>query len=113
MTPTGIEPATFRFVPQHLNHCANAVLSDNKNIAEKLEKDSILSTPDWPNSGAVANFRLLPGHNCLAKCLYHIGLFPLPYSSLCDDPSPFLLGCVALSLTSESQGTLVGKRSHW
>ena len=25
MTPSGIEPATFRFVAQHLNHCANAV----------------------------------------------------------------------------------------
>ena len=26
MTPAGIEPATFRFVAQHLNHCATAVL---------------------------------------------------------------------------------------
>ena len=25
MTQTGIEPATFRFVAQHLNHCATAV----------------------------------------------------------------------------------------
>ena len=25
MTPAGIEPATFRFVTQHLNHCATAV----------------------------------------------------------------------------------------
>ena len=25
MTPPGIEPATFRFVTQHLNHCATAV----------------------------------------------------------------------------------------
>jgi len=25
MTPPGIEPATFRFVAQHLNHCATAV----------------------------------------------------------------------------------------
>jgi len=24
MTPAGIEPATFRFVAQHLNHCASA-----------------------------------------------------------------------------------------
>ena len=26
LTPGGIEPATFRFVAQHLNHCATAVL---------------------------------------------------------------------------------------
>ena len=25
MTPAGIEPATFRFVAQHPNHCATAV----------------------------------------------------------------------------------------
>ena len=24
LTPTGFEPATFRFVAQHLNHCATA-----------------------------------------------------------------------------------------
>jgi len=26
MAPSGIEPATFRFVAQHLNHCATAGL---------------------------------------------------------------------------------------
>jgi len=31
MTPSGIEPATFRFVTQHLNHCAAAVPMFNYN----------------------------------------------------------------------------------
>ena len=30
MTPAGIEPATFRFVAQHLNHCATAVPTEVK-----------------------------------------------------------------------------------
>ena len=30
LTPAGIEPATFRFVAQHLNHCATAVLFPGK-----------------------------------------------------------------------------------
>ena len=30
MTPSGIEPATFRFVAQHLNHCPTAVPGINK-----------------------------------------------------------------------------------
>jgi len=29
LTPAGIEPATFRFVAQHLNHCATAVHNNN------------------------------------------------------------------------------------
>jgi len=31
MTPSGIEPATFRFVVQHLNHCATAVPTTTTN----------------------------------------------------------------------------------
>jgi len=30
MTPAGIEPATFRFVTQHLNHCATALPNRNE-----------------------------------------------------------------------------------
>ena len=30
MTPVGIEPATFRLVAQHLNHCATAVPNEDE-----------------------------------------------------------------------------------
>jgi len=30
LTPAGIEPATFRFAAQHLNHCATAVPNRNE-----------------------------------------------------------------------------------
>jgi hypothetical protein len=32
MTPAGIEPATFRFVTQHLNHCVTAVPHIRHNV---------------------------------------------------------------------------------
>ena len=32
VTPSGIEPATFRFVAQHLNHCATAVPPPRTNV---------------------------------------------------------------------------------
>jgi len=35
MTPAGIEPATFRFVAQHLNHSATAVPTYHKVKGEK------------------------------------------------------------------------------
>ena len=35
MTPAGIEPATFRFVAQHMNHCATAVPL-NTNVISKI-----------------------------------------------------------------------------
>jgi len=48
MTPAGIEPATFRFVAQHLNHCATAVplstrvlIEYNKRRVEATEMDAL------------------------------------------------------------------------
>ena len=38
LTPTGIEPATFRFVAQHLNHCATAVPKHVESYKYKFEK---------------------------------------------------------------------------
>jgi len=32
LTPAGIEPATFRFVAQHLNHCATGGWGDIDNF---------------------------------------------------------------------------------
>ena len=44
MTPTGIEPATFRFLAQHLNHCDTAVpLSMHLGAHNKRHSDQITS----------------------------------------------------------------------
>jgi len=40
LTPAGIEPATFRFVAQHLNHCATGVTSRVKIFIFYLLKDN-------------------------------------------------------------------------
>ena len=37
MTPSGIEPATFRFVAQHLNHCATAVPTESRSYVKNKE----------------------------------------------------------------------------
>jgi hypothetical protein len=78
--------------------------------SQKPWKDSIANTPAWPKSKAVVNFLLLTGHNCLAKYLYHIGLFSHLYCTLFDQQEEtdrhHLLSCTALSSTSEN-------KSYW
>ena len=39
LTPAGIEPATFRFVAPHLNHCATAVPTDYGSRYTKSQKN--------------------------------------------------------------------------
>ena len=51
MTPAGIEPATFRFLAQHLNHCTTAVpvMNSNRvNSKEKSQQSERLGTPKSP-----------------------------------------------------------------
>ena len=38
LTPSGIEPATFRFVAQHLNHCATAEMMGRKTVYRKKNR---------------------------------------------------------------------------
>jgi len=40
LTPAGIEPETFRFVTQHLNHCATAVGLTKRLLKHTLETES-------------------------------------------------------------------------
>jgi len=56
MTPPGIEPATFRLVAQHLNHCATAV---PRNLLELAMNEDIvrrLNLLQWNRPVCVATF---------------------------------------------------------
>ena len=46
MTPAGIEPATFRFIAQHLNHCTTAVPKQDSVDLFILEHVNSLSLDD-------------------------------------------------------------------
>jgi len=43
LTQPGIEPATFRFVAQHLNHCATAVPIIHKETSKLTNENNIKS----------------------------------------------------------------------
>jgi len=46
MTPAGIEPATFRFVAQQLNHCATAVRSGPEGFRKLRFPDYMTTAQD-------------------------------------------------------------------
>jgi len=55
MTPSGNEPATFRFVAQHLNHCATAVMF---NYCDKSHMKYLLVLVFWLPGNGSNNFRI-------------------------------------------------------
>ena len=67
--------------------------------------------PNLPRKSAVAHFRMLTGHDCLAQHLHKIGVKPSPNCTLCSLNSPMnsshLLLCPALEASSD----IVGK--YW
>ena len=74
MTPSGIEPAAFRFVAQHLNHCATAVPRYNKTCRNKqLTANYIAIKVNGKNRQcsntirAATRFRLKPRNQIILK----------------------------------------------
>ena len=58
MTPSGIKPATFRFVAQHLNHYATAVPTAKTKLSKsRVVLSGVLRVQDvsWRHIGAINN----------------------------------------------------------
>ena len=55
MTPAGIEPATFRFVAQHLNHCATAVPYPLESTTNFIFHHSFTRTPLSALGGTISS----------------------------------------------------------
>ena len=74
MTPSGVEPATFRFVAQHLNHCATAVPLRGGGLAriliacdcEAVKMDTKLSCLSQQQKGMLDTALKCPGENLSA-----------------------------------------------
>jgi len=54
LTPAGIEPATFRFVAQHINHCATA---QSRVLVLNLSMETVKVAIDLPISSVVQTCR--------------------------------------------------------
>jgi len=63
MTPAGIEPATFRFVAQHLNHCTTAVPQTGKCLCINYVKLTSALFLDITQHIVVIPYRIF-GKNC-------------------------------------------------
>ena len=53
MTPAGIEPATFGYVAQHLNHCATAIAVYVCNTGLSKEIDGIWNHYNLKSTGRI------------------------------------------------------------
>ena len=73
MTPSGIEPATFRFVAQHLSHCATAVPTLVLYFVENI-KSNIGQCLNRLQTYRVVRLRREVFYNIVMKCYEQGGL---------------------------------------
>ena len=108
MTPSGIEPTTFRFVAQHLNHRATAVphfMEDStnliplpfvirmpsvavcRNILECTSWNTPVHACYWPSLLTYFGFLNLTGHtrSCVRRVLGYAALLLLQMHLLCTN----------------------------
>nr|CUU00421.1 hypothetical transcript [Hymenolepis microstoma] len=85
-------------------------LRSNEPKARTKEKQwtaALSNIADWPRLGAVAEFRLRTGHDCLSKQLHRIGVYAQPTRPVSDLQEEMekthLIRCPALQTATETQ----------
>ena len=64
MTPSGIEPATFRFVAQYINHCATAcVYVDTVHIEAVVLRMLVAQYVQYPSQKTSLKMATIGGRN--------------------------------------------------
>jgi len=73
VTPAGIEPATFRFVAQHLNHCVTAVPTLGKDPVPIVQEAGWAPGPVWTRAENLAPTGIRsPGRPARSQSLYRL-----------------------------------------
>jgi len=80
MTPSGIKPATFQFVAQHLNHCATAIQICN--AMPTVYKYIISTLAFWIHFQVYVHFVKLWAHYCGYFCFCHYCGYHMYHHSL-------------------------------
>ena len=95
MTPAGIEPATFRFVAQHLNHCATAVPKQ-----QQVEKESYVFLDMWKFWRKGRGLWLASRRQCLVPSCYFRNSSPPPVllDSADDDPNDQQVSFISINV---------------
>ena len=79
MTPSGIEPATFRFVAQRLNHCATAVADEEGGKRKKQSRTEVVffcktrrRAWEWNYSSSLSSVQHLMKVSCQFQAVHSI-----------------------------------------
>ena len=105
LTPAGIEPATFQFVAQHLNHCATTECTMCLTIIIYISTVPVLNLQNWTNGKLCINTLEpeLSAHCTLQKTKDFNG-HPLLYMFLADNFSGcFIYLIVTLDINFQHQ----------
>ena len=80
------KPTSFHTIKRliHQNMTNTSHIQLLARTSDKVWNDTLSRIPDSPRCAAVAEFRLITGHDCLPHHLHRFGITPSPICPLCD-----------------------------